>query len=248
MFKKVKRRTFSGCVCEQEIYPVSSRATDVKRAEPRPRFENEEERRAHRLGISRRKHVQIFNSNFNSSSLYSTLTLDDENEVHTFGEARRIRDNFIRCIKYHEPGAKIIIYMGRGKHTHRIHFHMVSAGVPEELIKDKWKNGAVLRIERLREHNYYNGVDHGQDYTGLANYLFEHWTEEQGGHRWKQTRNLKPPDKEPAEIIKREYSEQKPPRPPKGYILVQTKVTSWGYLYFKYVRFFKPCKCVKFNN
>jgi hypothetical protein len=161
--------------------------------------------------------------------------MDNESEVHTFKEARRIRDNFVRCLKYHEPDAKIIIYMGRGKHTHRIHFHMVSEGVSEELIRKKWKFGDVLRIEHLREHNYYNGIDCGQDYTGLANYLFDHWTEEQGGHRWKQTNNLRKPEREPAEVIKREYSEQKPPRAPKGYKLVESKATKWGYLYFRYV-------------
>ena len=235
MVTRVKRRIFSGCVCEQEVYSVPSRISEPRKAEPRPRFASEEERRQHRIGISKRKHAQIFNENFSPSSLYSTLTMDNESEVHTFKEARRIRDNFVRCLKYHEPDAKIIIYMGRGKHTHRIHFHMVSEGVPEELIRKKWKFGEVLRIEHLREHNYYNGIDCGQDYTGLANYLFDHWTEEQGGHRWKQTNNLRKPEREPAEVIKREYSEQKPPRAPKGYKLVESKATKWGYLYFRYV-------------
>jgi len=112
---------------------------------------------------------------------------------------------------------------------------MISEGVPEELIRKQWIYGDVLRIEHLREHNYYNGVDHGRDYTGLANYLFDHWTPEQGGHRWKATRNLKKPEREPAKEIKRNYSENRPPRPPKGYILVESKVTRFGYMYFKYV-------------
>ena len=76
--------------------------------------------------------------------------------------------------------------MGRGKGTHRIHFHMVSEGIPEEQIRKLWGMGEIVRIEHLREHNYYSGIDHGQDYTGLANYLFGHWTPEQGGHRWKR--------------------------------------------------------------
>ena len=36
-------------------------------------------------------------------------------------------------------------------------------------------------------------------------------------------------------IRDRVYTESKPPRPPKGYILVETKSTKYGYLYFKYV-------------
>lgn len=42
--QRVKRRTFSGVVCEQEVFNVSSRLRDVKNAEPRQRFKTEEER------------------------------------------------------------------------------------------------------------------------------------------------------------------------------------------------------------
>ena len=85
--QRVKRRIFSGVVCEQEVFNVSDRLTDIKKAEPRPRFKTEEEREQHKIGISRRKHARLVNENFSPRSLYSTLTLDDENEVHTFKEA-----------------------------------------------------------------------------------------------------------------------------------------------------------------
>ena len=239
--QRVKRRTFSGVVCEQEVFNISDRAArDLKSAEPRPRFKTEEERAAHRLGISRRKHARLINENYGPSSLYSTLTFDNEDEVHTFKEARRLRDNYVRRLKYHNPDAKINIYMGRGKHTSRIHFHMISEGVSEKEIRDLWGMGQVLRIEHLREHNYYNGVDYGRDYTGLANYLFDHWTPEQGGHRWKQTKNLRKPERETPTVVKVNYTESKAPRPPKGYILVESRATKWGYLYYKYV--LKPPK------
>ena len=81
--QRVKRRIFSGVVCEQEVFNVSDRLTDIKKAEPRPRFKTEEEREQHKIGISRRKHARLVNENFSPRSLYSTLTLDDENEVHT---------------------------------------------------------------------------------------------------------------------------------------------------------------------
>jgi hypothetical protein len=188
--QRVKRRIFSGVVCEQEVYTVSDRA-NIKKAEPRPRFKDDEERAQHRIGISKRKHQRLVNENFSPLSLYSTLTFDDDSEVHTFSEARRIRDNYFRRLQRACPDAKIIIYMGRGKSTNRIHFHMISDGIPEETISGKWNDGSVIHIRHLREHNYYNGVDYGQDYTGLADYLFNHWTPEQGGHRWKATRNLR---------------------------------------------------------
>ena len=166
-----------------------------------------------------------------SSQRYNLL-----GKVHTFREARRVRDNFYNRLIYHAPGAKIMLYMGRGKNTHRIHFHMISEGVPEDLIRKQWTSGSVLRIENLREHNYYNGVDRGRDYTGLANYLFNHWTPEVGGHRWKGSRKtLKKPDYEEPTTVKRNYTEDKPPRPPKGYIFVEATATKYGYLYYKYV-------------
>ena len=232
--QRVKRRIFSGVVCEQEVYTVSDRA-NINKAEQRPRFKDDEERAQHRIGISKRKHQRLVNENFSPLSLYSTLTFDDDSEVHTFSEARRIRDNYFRRLQRACPDAKIIIYMGRGKSTNRIHFHMISDGIPEETISGKWNDGSVIHIRHLREHNYYNGVDYGRDYTGLANYLFDHWTPEQGGHRWKQTKNLKRPEREEPKIIKRNYSAKRPPRPPKGYVLVESKETQWGYLYFKYV-------------
>ena len=235
--KRVKTRTDSGVVCEMKVFNVSER-TDVKNAKPpRPRFKNDAEREAHRVAMSRKLNVQLVNANFSPSSLYSTLTFDDENEPLTFKEARHIRDNFIARLKYHAPEARIMIYMGRGKHTHRIHAHMLSEGVSEDLIIKLWGMGDIRRVEHLRAHNYYNGIDHGPDYTGLANYLFNHWTPEQGGRRrWKQTANLLRPDTKKPKVIKREYTLKKPPHTPKGYILVESRASEYGYLYFKYVR------------
>lgn len=234
--KRVKTRTDSGVVCELKVFNISERA-DIRTAQPRPRFKNEDERARHCLAISRQRHAQNFNANFGPTSLYGTLTFNNEYEVHTFSEARKLRDNYIARIRYRFPDARIMIYMGRGKATRRIHFHIVCEGVPEDMLVRLWGMGDVMRIEHLREHNYYNGIDCGQDYTGLANYLFDHWTPEQGGRRrWKQTANLIRPVKGKPVEVKREYTENKPPRAPKGYILVESRKTTYGYYYFKYVR------------
>lgn len=241
--KRVKRRRFSGVVCEQIVYNVSDRVRDIKHAKPRLRFKDEAERELHRTMISRRHHASLVNANFSPTSLYSTLTFDMENEVHNFDEARIIRDRYFRRLKYAYPDAVIFIYMGRGKATHRIHFHMISEGVPKEYIYKQWTYGRVERCDNLREHCFYDKQDHGQDYTGLANYCFDHWTPEVGGHRWKMTRNARKPEVEDATECKRDYSEQKPPRAPKGYVLMETKATKYGYLYFKYVK--QPPKYVR---
>lgn len=245
--RRVKKRTFSGVVCEQEVYDIPDRIKDVRNAKPpRPRFKTEEEKEQHRIGISRRKHTRLVNSNFTHNSLYSTLTLSNQFEVHTFEEAEKIRKNFMKRIKRKFPDARMMIYMGRGKSTHRIHFHMLSDSVPEEAIRQKWNLGNIIRIDHLKEHNYYDGIDYGEDYTGLANYLFDHWTPEQGRKRWSATQNLIKPEEEAPKEIKREYTETKAPLAPKGYILVESKSTKYGYLYFKYVK--KPPKKSRKNK
>lgn len=233
---RVKRRIFSGAVCEQIVYSTGERA-DLKTAKPkRPRFLSESEREQHKLGISRRKHARSFNASFVPGDIYCTLTFDDENEVHDFRDAKRLRANFLRRLHRACPDARIRIYIGRGKNTHRIHMHMVCHGVTEDVIRAKWGYGDVKHVVGLRAHNYYNKVDYGADYTGLANYLFDHWTPEQGGQRWAQTRNMREPEIEPAREAVRDYDEQRPPIAPKGYQYVECSKTAYGYYIFKYIK------------
>ena len=91
-------------------------------------------------------------------------------------------------------------------------------------------------IKRLREHNYYDGVDYGKDYTGLANYLIAHWQKEYRGHRYKFCGPYVRPEREQPTEVKRAYSDSKAPPPPKGYILVESRGNAYGYLYYKYVQ------------
>lgn len=234
--KRVKRRTFSGAVCEQEIYSVGENAKNIKRSEPKPRFENEEDRAKHREGIARRHHARLVNENFTQKSLWCTLTFDDAHLPADFKEAKRIRDNYIRRLQRLFPNAVIFFYIGRGRKSKRIHGHMIIDGVSAKAIIKKWTFGMVTRIENLREHNIYDGKDHGQDFTGLANYAFNHWTAEVGGRHYKMTKNAKQPEREDAVEVKRNYSADRPPMAPKGYELVEVLTTSYGYLYFKYVK------------
>lgn len=237
----MKKRIFSGAVCEQMVYNVPAGVRDPKSYNPekpkRERFKDAEEYKQFKLRISLRNFIRVFHANFCAGDLYYTLTFDDDWEVHTFEEAKRVRHNFVRSLQRKYPDAVIFLVMGRGESTDRIHFHMVSKGIPEEFIAGKWKYGKVKRCSPLRSHNWYDGVDHGQDYTGLCVYLFNHWTEEIGGHRWFQTKNAKQPEEEkPTEVkIRGGYSEKKAPRAPKGYRLVESKANRYGFLYYKYV-------------
>ncbi len=258
----IKRRIFAGAVCEQEVYfaPRGMRRGGKIHA-PRIRFKTEQERERHRIEISRKRHTRLFNENFGPSSLYSTLTLDNDNEVHTYEEMKQLRDLYIRRLRRACPDAVIFAYIGRGKSTHRYHMHMVSNGVPEETITQKWTYGTIHRIEHLRENCRYKHedgqmYDHGQDYTGLANYLFNHWEPDFGGKRWKMTRNARQPEEEAPEECKRWYSLEHPPIAPKGYELVDARSTDYGYYLFRYVRkttqsrevLRTPCRCVKFYD
>lgn len=239
--RRVKQRIFSGAVCEQIVYSVPDRTRNIKESKPRPRFANDQERAEHRMAIARRRYIRMVNANFCPTSLYSTLTFDDEHEAHTFPEAKRIMDAYVRRLRRACPDARFTIVKGRGKSTQRIHFHMISEGIPRQIIREKWGLGEVTRIVHLRKNCVYNGVDHGQDYTGLATYLFNHWTEEQGGHYYFATRNMNHPEaEEPKEALVL-YSEDRPPRAPKGYVLVAATATKYGCLHFTYVaeRFLK---------
>lgn len=232
--QRVKRKTYSGVICEQEVYFTRSKDAGFSRP-PRPRFADEGERAAHREAMARRKFVRMVNANFSPTSLYGTLTFDNAHEVYDFTDARRVRENFVRRLRYAFPNAVICVVMGRGETTSRIHFHTITEGIPQEEIVKRWPYGTVKRIEPLREHCTYDGVDHGPDYTGLANYLFDHWTPEQGGHHYYITRNACAPDVREAKPCKRVYTEDKPPVM-RGYTLVETRSNSYGYIYYKFVK------------
>ena len=241
---RVKRKIYSGSVLETEIYPINiDRVRDLKSREPSPRFKDPEDRRRHRDSIALQRMTRLINTNYDHNSLYSTLTFDNEHECHTFEEAKTCRNRFLRRVKYKYPDAVMLIVMGRGKSTNRIHLHMLSSGVPEYMIWILWSYGEIADCRKLRRHNYYPDgsggmVDHGEDYTGLARYLFGHWTEEQKTvckHRYMMTRNAAKPEKEDAKPIRRNYTPEKPPRTPKGYKLVEIHYTQYGYIKFKYV-------------
>ena len=223
-------------VCEQEVFNTSISALPNKNSEPCLRFQSEEERAAHKAGISRRAHARLINANFRPGDLYVTLTFDKQNECHSYEECWMLLRRYIKRLRNKYPHAKIAYYCGRGENTNRYHAHMLACGIPEEFLISNWGYGEVREISRLRSHNIYEGIDHGADYTALANYLFDHWEPEQGPHRYHHTRNFDKPEVEEYTECKRKYSADHPPRAPKGYRLVEVKTTRYGYMYFKYVK------------
>lgn len=237
LYGRIKKRTFSGVVCEQEIYTVSPYGYKKTAGnEPRLRFNSEAERAAHREGISRRKHARLINANFRPGDLYVTLTFNGRNECHGYEACWILLRRYIKRIRKKYPHAKLAYYAGRGENTNRFHVHILAGGVPEDFLIKKWGYGEVEDIKPLWAHCIYDGVDHGADYTALANYLFDHWEPEQGPHRYHHTRNFEQPEEEDYTECRRNYNEENPPKAPKGYKLVESKITRYGYMYFKYVK------------
>ena len=234
---RVKRPVYSGAVCEIEVYDIPDRTINICPAEPKkPRFKNNEERERHRMGIARRDHIRKFNENVDPSWFYSTLTCDSRNEIHSLEEGYEEGTLLLRRLKYRNPEAKVFLYMGKGRRKKRVHFHMVTWGLTKEQVESAWTLGKVEHFDPLRERNIYNGVDCGRDYTGLANYLFDHWTPEHPGRsHYRCTTNMRQPEKDDAKEAKRKYSEKRPPVTPKGYRYIGCTDNKAGYLCFKYV-------------
>lgn len=238
---QVKKRIFAGSVCDQIVYekPDDDGTKDISIKNPKPRFKTQEEYEAFKLQQAKRWHALLINANFGPSSWFLTLTFDDANEVYEFDDARRIRDNYYRCLRYAYPNAKIIIYMGRGKNTARIHFHALVDGIPEDFLMKKWKYGEIRQCRKLREHNidHVTKKDHGRDYTNVANYCFDHWTPEQGhGRHYKKSNNFAQPESEEPTACQVKYSAEHPPRAPKGYIYTgDAYITQYGYMRFRYI-------------
>ena len=234
---RVKKRIFSGATCDQLVYTASARSEGGV-SMPRMRFKNDEERMEHRRRMARRHCAELVNTNCTPNGYYCTLTFNRENEIHDFDEARRERNNFRRRLMRRCPDAVLFIFMGKGKSTSRIHFHMIAENVTPEEIQDAWHGGNVCDISHLRAHNFTpDGIDLGADFTAVSDYCFDHWTPEQGsGHYYCTAGKIRQPEAEEPVICAREYTLEKPPIAPKGYKLVSSYATSYGFLYFHYVK------------
>lgn len=233
---RVEKKTYAGVVLKREFFTVAPVVlADHMRKEPKLRFRSEEERKRHRDHISRQRHVLLVNENFKPGDLYLTLTFDRKNECHCYEDARKLTLNYIRRVRRVCRHAVIFWYIGRGENTKRYHVHILAADAPESVLIGKWNMGEIKDVSKLWDHVFYDGEDHGADYTGLANYLFDHWEPEQGPHRYHHTRNAKKPTVEALRACRRKYSEEHPPKAPKGYKLVGMKTTEYGYQCFTYV-------------
>lgn len=237
------KKTMSGAVCEIEVYSVSDSVKLTKNTEPTPQNVRTPEEKARYNNHKSEKHfVRLVNTNFTSAAYYVTLTYANEHLPESYAEAVKNLANYTRRLRYSNPHAKIVAVTGYGSRSGRLHHHLIVSVVSEGDILSKWTGGEIVKAEHLRKDNYYNGVNHGEDFTALAVYLHQHTPAEHKGKRWKQTKNIQQPEQKKAEQIKRAYSELCPPKTPKGFTLVEVKTCEFfnGYICFKYVRV--PCE------
>ena len=235
-----KRVTRSGSVYELEFYPVSETVRDFSKSKPEPvNVRTPEEKARYNNHKSEKHFVRLINTNFTSTAYYVTLTYDNEHLPQGYTEAVKNLDNYIRRLRYSNPHSKIVAVTGYGSRLGRLHHHLIISGVSEGDILGKWLLGDIAKVEHLRKDNYYNGINHGEDFTSLAIYLHQHTPTEHKGKRWKQTKNIQQPIQEKAKQVKRVYSPERPPKAPKGFMFVEARTSDYyksGYVYFKYVR------------
>lgn len=136
MAKRAKVKIDTGTVCEKCLY----QAPGSGGTKSQPRFKTEAERAEHRRKVAWRDHTRKVNENFRGYELYSVLTFDDAHDVHTFEEARRVRDNYRRRLLRSCPDALIHIYYQQSK-TNHWYLRLLSKGVPAEIIHAKWGQG-----------------------------------------------------------------------------------------------------------
>lgn len=237
------KKTQSGAVCEIEVFSMPDGVKLTKKTEPKPvNVRTDEEKARYNNHKSEKHFVRLVNTNFTSAAYYATLTYDNENLPESYPEAVKNLDNYIRRLRYSNPHAKVIAVTGFGSRSGRLHHHLIVSGVSEGDILGKWSGGEIVKAEHLRKDNYYNGINHGEDFTALAVYLHKHAPAEHKGKRWKQTKNIVQPIQSKAQEVKRPYSEIRPPKAPDGFTLVEVKTCEFfnGYICFKYVR--KPCE------
>ncbi len=188
---RCKKVTYAGAVLEVEVFTVSDKVRNIKNAIPKPENNLTPEQKAQKnVNKSQKQFIRLVNTNFTSRAYYITLTYKDEYYPNNYEQAIKDRNNYLRRLKYHNPNVRYIAVTGYGSITGRLHHHLIVDGAGENDILQLWTCGDIARAEHLREHNYYNGVDYGEDYTALACYLHEHTPKSYNKRRWLQSKNI----------------------------------------------------------
>ncbi|MDR1061789.1 MAG: hypothetical protein LBL83_11410 [Clostridiales bacterium] len=154
---------------------------------------------------SRRRFLQLANTNFGEGDLHVTLTYSPENMPATFGDAERALRNFLRRVAYRRrreglPPLKYISIpvcarKSDGETPARIHHHVImNGGLGRDVVEDLWRKRREPRHAKGEKLGYANADRLQPEENGLAA-LCEYLARQAGGKkRWSPSQNLDKPD------------------------------------------------------
>jgi len=157
---------------------------------------------------SRRRFVQLVETNFGDGDLHLTLTYSKENLPKTLDDAERELKNFLRRVSYKRdkeglPPLKYIsipacTYKKDGVTPSRIHHHIIlNGGLERDALEDLWRKRKERKQPKGEKIGYANAdrlqPDGDNGLAALCDYL----SKQSGGKkRWSSSQNLDKPEKE----------------------------------------------------
>lgn len=156
---------------------------------------------------SRRRFLQIVNTNFGEGDIHTSLTYSAANLPLTVEDAERTLKNFLRRVDYKRkkeglPPLKYIAipvctYKKDGVTPARIHHHVImNGGLDRDVIEDLWRKRKRKGQKKGDKIGYANADRLQPEENGLAA-LCEYLAKQAGGKkRWSSSQNLDKPEKE----------------------------------------------------
>lgn len=156
---------------------------------------------------SRRRFLQLVNTNFTENDIHVTLTYSSGNTPPSLADAERELRNFLRRIEYKRkkaglPPLKYIsipacVYKKDGVTPARIHHHVImTGGLSRDEIEDLWRKRRKKGQKKGDKIGYANADRLQAEEYGFAA-LCEYLSKQTGGKkRWSSSQNLDKPEKE----------------------------------------------------
>jgi len=157
---------------------------------------------------SRRRFIQIVETNFGDNDLHLTLTYNKDNLPNTIEDAERELKNFLRRVSYKRdkeglPPLKYIsipacAYKKDGVTPARIHHHVIlNGGLERDALEDLWRKRKARKQPKGEKIGYANADRLQPDGENGLSALCEYLSKQSGGKkRWSSSQNLDKPEKE----------------------------------------------------
>ena len=159
---------------------------------------------------SKRRFLQLVNTNFTEKDMHVTLTYSSENLPSTYEAAERELHNYLRRVDYYRKknGLPPLIYIHipacvfkkDGVTPARIHHHVIMNGWSSpndrDIVEDLWRKRRKVGQKKGDKIGYANADRLQPDESGFVS-LCEYLSKQTGGKkRWIPSKNLEKPEKE----------------------------------------------------